>query len=75
MSEKVWLLLSSRRFWLAVMAVVGIVAQDLLGINLDTDTLAGAIAIVIGLIMALTQRAPGVAERPQGPQAPPTVGQ
>lgn len=49
-------LLASRRFWVATLAVVGIVSSDYFGIDLDTEKILGIVTVVASWIFGDTFR-------------------
>ena len=54
--SKLQSLLKSRRFWAAASVVVGVVASDFFGVELDTDQLATIAAAVVAWIVGDTVR-------------------
>ncbi len=60
-------MLGSKKWTAAIVAIVGLVAQDFLGLDLDVETLAAIVTVVIGILAAqgvkdvTTERMDGVA--------------
>ena len=54
--SKVKALITSRRFWVAVVGLVSVVASDTMGIELDQEQLIGVVTIVVAWVIGDTVR-------------------
>jgi len=54
--DKVKSLLKSRRFWVAAIGLVSVVASETLGIELNQDQLIGVVTIVVAWVIGDTIR-------------------
>ena len=54
--SKVKSLITSRRFWVAVVGLVSVVASDTMGIELNQEQLIGVVTIVVAWVIGDTVR-------------------
>tara|TARA_R110000744_G_scaffold249646_2_gene365896 strand:+ start:123 stop:299 length:177 start_codon:yes stop_codon:yes gene_type:complete len=54
--SKVKALITSRRFWVAVVGLVSVVASDTMGIELNQEQLIGVVTIVVAWVIGDTVR-------------------
>lgn len=56
---KEWI--GSRKFWAAMLLIIGMIANDIFGLNIDPDTLLPIVVTVVGWIVGQGVKDAGVA--------------